>query len=216
MRKTFRFFEINYDDLTDSWAEQLFSLRKKTFHDRMSWDVTCTNGQEIDEYDNSNTTYLVGFYQEKMICSTRVIEIRHPNMITGVFYKYFSEINLKEGNYLEASRFFVDKARAAEAGLQDIPISHMLFLSMITYSMRLRYDGFYAIVSRQMCAILRRSGWQIEIINEAYLSPSEKICLVYLNNSALSRKHFIEKLSTISGFKGQMLYEWPLIFTLVD
>lgn len=214
MRNEFKFLEISYSDLTESGSKQLFTLRKKTFHDRLNWKVSCHDNQEYDEYDNFNTTYIVGFYREELMCSIRMIEIRKPNMITGVFAEYFPGVKLPDKNCLEASRFFVDKSSVYDMGLHDLPVSHMLFLSIINYSMRLRYEGIYAIVSRQMYTILRRSGWGPEVIMERMSEKNERIYLIFLQTDKESRNHFIEKLSENPGIKGQMLYEWPLIFTV--
>ncbi|WP_042836014.1 acyl-homoserine-lactone synthase, partial [Yersinia pestis] len=43
-------FDVRYDELTDIRSEDLYKLRKKTFKDRLNWEVNCSNGMEFDEY----------------------------------------------------------------------------------------------------------------------------------------------------------------------
>lgn len=120
-------FDVGYNLLSDNLSNELFSLRKKTFKDRLDWVVNCENNMEYDEYDNKHTTYLFGVHDNLVLCSLRFIEIKYPNMITGVFKSYFSKIELPSGNYIEASRLFIDKDRVKQLQLQQYPISSMLF-----------------------------------------------------------------------------------------
>lgn len=76
-------------------------------------------------------------------------------MITGVFRTYFNKIELPNGNYIEASRLFIDKDRIKQLKLQNHPVSTVLFLSMINYSRYKGFEGIYAIVSHPMLIIFK-------------------------------------------------------------
>ncbi|WP_025475170.1 acyl-homoserine-lactone synthase, partial [Yersinia pestis] len=116
-------FDVRYDELTDIRSEDLYKLRKKTFKDRLNWEVNCSNGMEFDEYDNSDTRYLLGIYQGQLICSVRFIELHLPNMITHTFNALFDDVALPKRGYIESSRFFVDKTRAKLLFGNHYPIS---------------------------------------------------------------------------------------------
>ncbi|MCE9905331.1 acyl-homoserine-lactone synthase, partial [Hafnia paralvei] len=48
-------FDVSYDELNGVRSDELYRLRKKTFSDRLGWDVVCNRGMEFDEFDNPNT-----------------------------------------------------------------------------------------------------------------------------------------------------------------
>ncbi|MDE8753660.1 acyl-homoserine-lactone synthase CarI [Pectobacterium polaris] len=203
-------FDVNHTLLSETKSEELFTLRKETFKDRLNWAVQCTDGMEFDQYDNNNTTYLFGIKDNTVICSLRFIETKYPNMITGTFFPYFKEINIPEGNYLESSRFFVDKSRAKDILGNEYPISSMLFLSMINYSRDKGYDGIYTIVSHPMLTILKRSGWGIRVVEQGLSEKEERVYLVFLpvddeNQDALARR-----INRSGTFVSSQLKQWPL------
>ncbi|KHN89836.1 acyl-homoserine-lactone synthase [Pectobacterium actinidiae] len=203
-------FDVNHTLLSETKSEELFTLRKETFKDRLNWAVQCTDGMEFDQYDNNNTTYLFGMKDNTVICSLRFIETKYPNMITGTFFPYFKEINIPEGNYLESSRFFVDKSRAKDILGNDYPISSMLFLSMINYSRDKGYDGIYTIVSHPMLTILKRSGWGIRVVEQGLSEKEERVYLVFLPVDDENQEALARRINRKGTFMSDELKQWPL------
>nr|BBE36901.1 N-acylhomoserine lactone synthase ExpI [Pectobacterium carotovorum subsp. carotovorum] len=203
-------FDVNHTLLSETKSEELFTLRKETFKDRLNWAVQCTDGMEFDQYDNNNTTYLFGIKDNTVICSLRFIETKYPNMITGTFFPYFKEINIPEGNYLESSRFFVDKSRAKDILGNEYPISSMLFLSMINYSKDKGYDGIYTIVSHPMLTILRRSGWGIRVVEQGLSEKEERVYLVFLPVDDENQEALARRINRSGTFMSNELKQWPL------
>ncbi|GLY61464.1 acyl-homoserine-lactone synthase [Pectobacterium carotovorum subsp. carotovorum] len=203
-------FDVNHTLLSETKSEELFTLRKETFKDRLNWAVQCTDGMEFDQYDNNNTTYLFGIKDNTVICSLRFIETKYPNMITGTFFPYFKEINIPEGNYLESSRFFVDKSRAKDILGNEYPISSMLFLSMINYSRDKGYDGIYTIVSHPMLTILKRSGWGIRVVEQGLSEKEERVYLVFLPVDDENQEALARRINRSGTFISNDLKQWPL------
>ncbi|AFR01497.1 acyl-homoserine-lactone synthase [Pectobacterium brasiliense] len=203
-------FDVNHTLLSETKSEELFTLRKETFKDRLNWAVQCTDGMEFDQYDNNNTTYLFGIKDNTVICSLRFIETKYPNMITGTFFPYFKEINIPEGNYLESSRFFVDKSRAKDILGNEYPISSMLFLSMINYSKDKGYDGIYTIVSHPMLTILKRSGWGIRVVEQGLSEKEERVYLVFLPVDDENQEALARRINRSGTFMSNELKQWPL------
>ncbi|MCA6952836.1 acyl-homoserine-lactone synthase CarI [Pectobacterium polaris] len=203
-------FDVNHTLLSETKSEELFTLRKETFKDRLNWAVQCTDGMEFDQYDNNNTTYLFGIKGNTVICSLRFIETKYPNMITGTFFPYFKEINIPEGNYLESSRFFVDKSRAKDILGNEYPISSMLFLSMINYSRDKGYDGIYTIVSHPMLTILKRSGWGIRVVEQGLSEKEERVYLVFLPVDDENQEALARRINRSGTFMSNALKQWPL------
>ncbi|MFJ5420536.1 acyl-homoserine-lactone synthase CarI [Pectobacterium parvum] len=203
-------FDVNHTLLSEKKSEELFTLRKETFKDRLNWAVQCTDGMEFDQYDNNNTTYLFGIKDKTVICSLRFIETKYPNMITGAFFPYFKAINIPEGNYLESSRFFVDKSRAKDILGNEYPISSMLFLSMINYSRDKGYDGIYTIVSHPMLTILKRSGWGIRVVEQGLSEKEERVYLVFLPVDDENQEALARRINRNGRFMSNALNQWPL------
>ncbi|WP_224554269.1 acyl-homoserine-lactone synthase CarI [Pectobacterium versatile] len=203
-------FDVNHTLLSETKSEELFTLRKETFKDRLNWAVQCTDGMEFDQYDNNNTTYLFGIKDNTVICSLRFIETKYPNMITGTFFPYFKEINIPDGNYLESSRFFVDKSRAKDILGNEYPISSMLFLSMINYSRDKGYDGIYTIVSHPMLTILKRSGWGISVVEQGLSEKEERVYLVFLPVDDANQEALTRRINRSGTFMSNELKQWPL------
>ncbi|QQG28620.1 acyl-homoserine-lactone synthase [Pectobacterium carotovorum] len=203
-------FDVSHTLLSETKSEELFILRKETFKDRLNWAVQCTDGMEFDQYDNNNTTYLFGIKDNTVICSLRFIETKYPNMITGTFFPYFKEVNIPEGNYLESSRFFVDKSRAKDILGNEYPISSMLFLSMINYSRDKGYEGIYTIVSHPMLTILKRSGWGISVVEQGLSEKQERVYLVFLPVDDENQEALARRINRSGTFMSNELKQWPL------
>nr|WP_232240967.1 acyl-homoserine-lactone synthase [Serratia plymuthica]ACE75884.1 N-acylhomoserine lactone synthase [Serratia plymuthica] len=209
-------FDVNYNLMSDNRSKELFSLRKKTFKDRLDWIVKCENNMEFDEYDSEHATYLFGTYKEIVVCSLRFIEIKYPNMITGTFKSYFNKIELPEGNFVEASRLFIDKERVQAMQLQKKPISSILFLSMINYARNYGYQGIYAIISHPMLIIFQRSGWEISVIEQGQSEKNQRIYLIYMPVDDRNQQILIDRISLAHSGLTPVRDVWPLTFRVRD
>ncbi|WP_337262242.1 MULTISPECIES: acyl-homoserine-lactone synthase [unclassified Serratia (in: enterobacteria)] len=208
-------FDINYTSLSDKKSEELFTLRKETFKDRLNWAVNCIDGMEFDEYDNHNTNYLFGVKDNIVICSLRFIEMQYPNMITGTFSPYFGRFTLPEGNYIESSRFFIDKIRARKVGCSQYPISTLFFLAMVNYARKFNYDGILTIVSHPMLTILERSGWGVSVIEQGISEKNEKVYLLHLPVDTKNQNALIERVQHAVNIEKSRLASWPLVCSLM-
>lgn len=205
---------ISHSVLSEKKSEELFSLRKEVFKDRLNWSVNCINGLEFDEYDDHNANYLFGVIENTIVCGSRLIEMRYPNMIVGTFSHCFNGFTLPEGNYIESSRFFVDKARAKKVNHDKHPISLVLFLATINYARKFNYDGILTIVSHAMLSILTRSGWKLSIIAQGLSEKNENIYLLNLPIDTENQDILIQGIMKNAPFKKEKLKEWPLICSL--
>ncbi|UVO08292.1 acyl-homoserine-lactone synthase [Pectobacterium polonicum] len=205
-------FDVSYTLLSEKKSEELFTLRKETFKDRLNWAVKCINGMEFDQYDDDNATYLFGVEDDQVICSSRLIETKYPNMITGTFFPYFEKIDIPEGKYIESSRFFVDKARSKTILGNSYPVSAMFFLATVNYSRSKGYDGVYTIVSHPMLTILKRSGWKISIVEQGISEKQERVYLLFLPVDNESQDVLVRRINHNQEFVESKLREWPLSF----
>jgi acyl homoserine lactone synthase len=208
-------FDVNYDFLSAKKSEELFTLRKEVFKDRLDWSVNCIDGLEFDEYDNQNANYLFGVIDNSVVCSSRLIEMNYPTMITGTFLTCFNDFTLPVGNYIESSRFFVDKARASKVNTKKYPVSLLLFLATLNYAKKFNYDGVLTIVSQAMLAILTRSGWKFSIIAQGCVSENESIYLLNLPVDDENQNILIQRIMKYSPIDSSKLKGWPLVCSLI-
>lgn len=205
--------DVNYSMLSEKKSGELFGLRKMVFKDRLNWAVKCYNDMEFDEYDNDHTTYLLGIYNNTVIFSTRFIDMKNNNMITGTFHSFFKNIKIPDGKYFDASRLFIDKSRSREMDLKKYPLSSMLFLGMINFARKSFYDGIYAIVSHSMFIIFKRSGWHIEIVDKGLSEKKEVVYLIFMPVDDGNQQNLINNISK-KNLSTRNFYNLPLCFSL--
>lgn len=206
---TLELFDVGFEELKMTHSNELYRLRKKTFSDRLGWDVVCNLDMEFDEFDTPGTRYILGLCHGKLLCSVRFSALDRPNMITHTFAECFDSVSLPAGG-IESSRFFVDKTRARQQLGERYPISQVLFVAMINWARHNNRSGIHTIVSRAMMTILKRSGWQIEMLKEAYLSERERIYLVYLPTTSKDQAQMGLKLNAELGYSASLPLTWPL------
>lgn len=204
-----KLFDVSYEELKTTRAEELYTLRKTTFSDRLGWDVVCSQGMESDEFDGPGTRYILGICSGQLICSVRFIPLINPNMITHTFNACFNSVTLPQFG-TESSRFFVDKARARHLLGEHYPISQALFIAMINWAQQNHYAQIHTIVSRAMLTVLRRSGWDIKVLKEAWLSEKERIYLLTLPAGEHDRATLARKIIARTESPAQAVATWPL------
>ncbi len=204
-------FNINFDRMSENKLDEIFTLRKITFKDRLDWKVTCIDGKESDQYDDENTNYLLGTIDDTLVCSVRFVEMQYPTMITGPFAPYFRDLDLPIDGFIESSRFFVEKALARDKLGNNGSLSAILFLSMVNYARNCGYKGILTVVSRGMYTILKRSGWGITVINQGESEKNEVIYLLHLSIDSNSQQQLIRKIQRVHNIDTHTLESWPLV-----
>ena len=202
-------FDVSYEELKTTRAAELYRLRKQTFSDRLGWDVVCSQGMESDEFDGPGTRYILGVYEGQLICSVRFTALSQPNMITHTFRDCFSSVALPAKG-IESSRFFVDKARARSLLGESYPLSQVLFLAMVNWAQQHNHASIHTIVSRAMLTILRRSGWEISVLKEAFLTEKEKIYLLLLPAGTEDQQQLAAPVIRRTGCEPLAVTIWPL------
>lgn len=202
-------FDVNYEELKITRSNELYRLRKKTFSDRLGWDVVCNRDMEFDEFDNPATRYILGLCEGQLVCSVRFIGLEQPNMITHTFNSCFGSVCLPDTG-IESSRFFVDKERTRQLLGERYPISRALFLAMINWARHNAHSGIYTIVSRAMLTILKRSGWRFRLLKEGFLSEQERIYLVFVPTEQQDQEHMAAGIITALGCPAPSAVTWPL------
>ncbi|WP_186381455.1 acyl-homoserine-lactone synthase [Yersinia mollaretii] len=205
-----KLFNVNFNSMPERKLDEIFTLRKITFKDRLDWKVTCIDGRESDQYDDENTNYILGTIEDTIVCSVRFIEMKYPTMITGPFSPYFSDVNLPINGFIESSRFFVEKALVRDMVGNDSSLSTILFLAMVNYARNRGYKGILTVVSRGMYILLKRSGWNMTVLNQGESEKNEVIYLLNLGVDIDSQQKLINKICRKHQVDPTLLEAWPL------
>lgn len=56
-------------------------LRRRVFKERLDWDVSVSNGLEIDQYDSFKPTYLLAVEQRDVVGCVRLLPTTGRNML---------------------------------------------------------------------------------------------------------------------------------------
>ncbi|PNM14282.1 acyl-homoserine-lactone synthase [Yersinia enterocolitica] len=206
-----KLFNVNFNNMPERKLDEIFSLRKITFKDRLDWKVTCIDGKESDQYDDENTNYILGTIDDTIVCSVRFIDMKYPTMITGPFAPYFSDVSLPIDGFIESSRFFVEKALARDMVGNNSSLSTVLFLAMVNYARDRGHKGILTVVSRGMFILLKRSGWNITVLNQGESEKNEVIYLLHLGIDNDSQQQLINKILRVHQVEPKTLETWPMI-----
>jgi len=65
--------------------QQIFKIRKKTFVNRLNWNVQAVGDYEMDDFDNGETDYIVIRQMGEIKATCRLIPTSEPTMLSEVF-----------------------------------------------------------------------------------------------------------------------------------
>jgi acyl homoserine lactone synthase len=139
-------------------------LRGRVFKDRLDWDVSVSNGLEIDHYDTCKPTYLLAVEQIDVVGCVRLLPTTGRNMLADTFPVLLDGNPApKSARIWESSRFCVDTktvAATAESGLRKA--TFLLFAAMIEWSQQRDIQAIATVTDLRMERILRRAGWRLD------------------------------------------------------
>ncbi|MFN7024518.1 MAG: acyl-homoserine-lactone synthase [Pseudorhizobium sp.] len=143
---------------------ELYRLRAKVFAQRLGWDVEVKNGEETDEYDLLQPTYLAVLDDGRVVGGARLLPATGPTMVTHTF-----AFLLEEGRGLgdpittiESSRFCIDTDAAAEvAGTGLHQATHTLFAALLEWSIQKGFSTIATVTDVRFERLLRRTGWPL-------------------------------------------------------
>lgn len=96
----------HYPDLID----QMFEMRAEVFSGRLAWDVSVTNGREIDRFDAEDPAYLLSVNERTgaLQGAVRLLPTTGPNMLREVFSELVPGGAPESPLIWESSRFAIN------------------------------------------------------------------------------------------------------------
>ncbi|MEY9186480.1 MULTISPECIES: acyl-homoserine-lactone synthase [Bradyrhizobium] len=139
-------------------------LRGRVFKERLDWDVSVSNGLEIDQYDSFKPTYLLVLEQTDVVGCVRLLPTIGRNMLADTFSELLDGNPAPKATTIwESSRFCVDTrtvAATAEIGLSNA--TFLLFAAMLEWGQQRDLQAIATVTDLRMERILRRAGWYLD------------------------------------------------------
>lgn len=143
---------------------EMHRLRGRVFKERLDWDVSVSDGLEIDQYDTFDPTYLLALEQGDVVGCVRLLPTTGRNMLADTFPVLLDgNAAPRAAGIWESSRFCVDTksvAATAENGLRKA--TFLLFAAMIEWGQQHHLQAIATVTDLRMERILRRAGWQLD------------------------------------------------------
>lgn len=174
-------------------------LRGRVFKERLDWDVSVSDGLEIDQYDAFKPTYLLALEQNDVVGCVRLLPTTGHNMLADTFPVLLDgHAAPKADRIWESSRFCVDTksvAATAENGLREA--TFLLFAAMIEWGQQRDLQAIATVTDLRMERILRRAGWQLDRLGTPRQIGATKAVagLLPITNDALDEIRAAGKIS---------------------
>jgi len=143
-------------------------LRRRVFRDRLEWEVSVSDGLEIDRYDALSPTYLLGVDRQDVVGCVRLLPTTGRNMLADTFPILLDGRAAPTSIKIwESSRFCVDTKNVeatAENGLREA--TFLLFAAMIEWGQQHDLQAIATVTDLRMERILRRAGWGLDRLGE--------------------------------------------------
>lgn len=151
---------LNHSDLTLG----MHRLRRRVFSERLDWDVSVSDGLEIDQYDALAPTYLLVVDKRSVVGCVRLLPTSGPNMLANTFPVLLDGRDAPNSARIwESSRFCVDTQSVespATNGLKSA--TFLLFAAMIEWGLQHGLRAIATVTDLRMERILRRAGWHLD------------------------------------------------------
>lgn len=145
-------------------VEAYHQLRALVFADRLGWDVHVREGQEADEFDALDPTYIVLTSDDgAVIGGARLLPASGPTMLERTFPQLAGAGNVNaHAGMIESSRFCIDTASAEGRGGVLHQATLAMFAAIIEWSMLNGYSEIATATDLRFERILNRAGWPMK------------------------------------------------------
>ncbi|MGA7975092.1 MAG: acyl-homoserine-lactone synthase [Pseudolabrys sp.] len=148
---------------------QMHEIRKRTFHDRLNWQVRTLRSWEIDEFDALDPLYLVSIGQNGAVRgSLRLLPTTGPNMLADVFPELLPDgTQIESATIWESSRFSVDQEAAAERSENLLNrVTGELLIGIVEVGLLVGLTDVVSVYDALFSRILKRADCAAELIGK--------------------------------------------------
>jgi acyl homoserine lactone synthase len=148
---------------------QMHEIRKRTFYDRLHWQVKTLRSWEIDEFDALNPLYLLSIGDDGNVRgSLRLLPTTGPNMLADVFPELLpDDMRIESATIWESSRFSVDQEAAAERSDNLLNrTTGELLIGIVEVGLLAGLTDVVSVYDAMFARILKRANCAAELIGK--------------------------------------------------
>jgi N-acyl-L-homoserine lactone synthetase len=148
---------------------QMHEIRKRTFHDRLNWQVRTLRSWEIDEFDALDPLYLVSIGPAGVVRgSLRLLPTTGPNMLADVFPQLLPDgMRIESATIWESSRFSVDQEVASERSENLLNrTTGELLIGIVEVGLLAGLTEVVSVYDAMFARILKRANCTAELIGK--------------------------------------------------
>jgi acyl homoserine lactone synthase len=171
----------------------MYRQRARVFKDRLGWDVSVSDGLEMDEFDEINPLYLISVddITGRLRGSLRLLPTTGPNMLRNVFPQLLpDDLVVESATIWESSRFSMDPEAAVPLPGRTISfVTGELLAGLVEVGLQSGLTEIVSVFDARMVRVLRMAGYPAELIGEPRRIG---VCLTYaglfeVSEAALNR-----------------------------
>ncbi len=148
---------------------QMHEIRKRTFHDRLNWQVRTLRSWEIDEFDALDPLYLISIGPNGNVRGAlRLLPTTGPNMLADVFPELLPDgMRIESATVWESSRFSVDQEAAAERSENLLNrTTGELLIGIVEVGLIAGLTEVVSVYDAMFARILKRANCPAELIGK--------------------------------------------------
>lgn len=145
------------------FADPMYRLRYKVFHERLGWQVSVNDGKEFDEFDDEDSVYLLTTNPHEVVTGGwRLRPTTRPYMLRNVFPELLHGAKApRDRSIWEISRFAIE-SRGGHAPPYGIGgAARALVLETVQFAVRTGITQWVMVVSVALERLLRSFGLKL-------------------------------------------------------
>lgn len=154
------------DALPADIVDRMYRLRYEVFHERLNWEVKVERGREMDEFDDSRTTYVVGVNSDDgaVEAAWRLRPTDTPYMLRDTFPCLLQGREAPAQRRIwEVSRFAVINTPYADTGVGSFgTLTRDLVAHTIHFALGQGIGSYVWVTSLGVERMARRIGYRLE------------------------------------------------------
>lgn len=150
--------------LAEDMMNGLARFRYQVFVETLGWDLPCSDGRELDQFDREDTVYLVARKGDQVVGTARLLPTHRPYLLGEVFPQLMAQQPLpKDSAVWELSRFTavdLDSTPVGGASRQfSSPIAVELLHSVLQFAAEHGVRRLITVSPLGIERLLRRAGF---------------------------------------------------------
>jgi acyl homoserine lactone synthase len=151
--------------------DEMFHMRAEVFSDRLGWDVTVTDGREVDRFDLEDPLYLFSVEEETGLLrgAVRLLPTTGPNMLRDVFSILMPGGTVESPLIWESSRFAINPQLIVSGEKRDANqfvnrVTVELLCGIVEVCRRAGIEHVVSVFDARMARIFRAIDCRFEMI----------------------------------------------------